>query len=57
MAYWMKDVVQDLELFCGQNDLHGTQKSLARVEELLDEEIRLREETEMFPKAADGAGT
>jgi hypothetical protein len=45
----MKDVLQDLEEFCEQNRLLEIQKSLEAAEKVLDEEIRIREETQLFP--------
>lgn len=50
MAYWMKDVLQDLEQFCERNKLKELQRSLAVTEQILDEEIRIREETMMSPE-------
>lgn len=49
MAYWMKDVLQDLEQFCERNRLDEIQKGLEQTEKILDEELRIREETKLFP--------
>ena len=50
MAYWMKDVLQDLEQFCEQNRLREIQKSLEEAEKVLDEQIRIREERLLSPE-------
>lgn len=58
MAYWMKDVLQDLEEFCEENRLVEIRKSLEMTEKVLDEEIRMREEKQLFvPQSLAKTGT
>jgi hypothetical protein len=50
VAYWMKDVLQDLEQFCEENRLEKIQHSIGQAAKVLDEEIRLREEMQLADK-------